>query len=107
MRLLLDECVPRPLLQDLRAHDARHVVDQGWSAKRNGELLRLMAASGFDGFLTVDRSLPFQQNLRASGIAVILVVSRTNRVKELRLLLPAILQALDKAKPGELITVGA
>jgi hypothetical protein len=39
MRLLLDECVPRPLLRDLTGHDAHHVVDLGWSSKRNGELL--------------------------------------------------------------------
>ena len=44
MRLLLDECVPRPLLRDLTGHDAHHVVDLGWSSKRNGELLKLMVA---------------------------------------------------------------
>src|SRR5687767_3965461 len=107
MRLLLDECVPRPLLRDLRSYDAHHVVDEGWSAKRNGELLTLMVAAGFEGFLTVDQSLPFQQNLRASGIGVVLVVARTNRVKELRPLMPAVLEALGKVKPGELITVSA
>lgn len=84
MRILLDECVPRPLRRDLRGHDAHHVVDKGWSAKRNGELLRLMVAAGFDGFLTVDQNLPFQQDLRASGVGVVLIVARTNRVKELR-----------------------
>jgi hypothetical protein len=107
MRLLLDECVPRPLLRDFDSHDAHHVVDEGWSGKRNGELLALMVSAGIDGFLTVDRSLPFQQNLRASGIAVVLVVARTNRLKELRPLVTAILEALDKVKPGALITVGA
>jgi hypothetical protein len=42
MRLLLDECVPRPLLRDLIGLDAHHAVDMGWSSKRNGDLLRLM-----------------------------------------------------------------
>ena len=45
MLLLLDECAPRPLRRDLIGHDARHVVDMGWSSKRNGELLRLMLAA--------------------------------------------------------------
>ena len=106
MRLLLDECVPRPLLTDLDTHDAHHVVDQGWSAKRNGELLQLMVAAGFEGFLTVDRSLPFQQNLRASGIGVVLVIAQTNRVKELARCIPAVLEALGRVRPGELLTVG-
>ena len=106
MRLLLDECVPRPLLRDLTAHDARHVVDMGWSSKRNGELLKLMLADKFEALLTVDQNLPFQQNLRASGISVVVVVVRTNRVKELRPLMPQILAALAGVKPGEFVTVG-
>ena len=106
MRLLLDECVPRPLLRDLTTHDAHHVVDMGWSSKRNGELLKLMVGDRFETLLTVDQNLPFQQNLRASGIGVVLVVVRTNRVKELRVLIPQILEALAAVKPGDLIRVG-
>jgi hypothetical protein len=106
MRLLLDECVPRPLLHDLRSYDAHDVVDMGWSSKRNGELLTLMLAHGFDVLLTVDRNLSFQQNLRASGVGVVVAEARTNRVKELRPLIPRILEALGAVKPGELITVG-
>lgn len=105
MRLLLDECVPRPLLRDLTAHDAHHVVDMGWSSRRNGDLLKLMLADGFEALLTVDRNLAFQQNLRASGLGVVVVVAGTNRVKELRPLIPRILEALSRVKPGELIEV--
>lgn len=106
MRLLLDECVPRPLLRDLTGHDAHHVVDLGWSSKRNGELLKLMVAERFEALLTVDRNLPFQQNLRASGIAIVIAVARTNRVKELRPLMPQVLDAFGIVKAGEVITVG-
>jgi hypothetical protein len=106
MRLLLDECVPRPLLRDLTGHDARHVVDMGWSSKRNGELLKLMLADRCEALLTVDQNLPFQQNLRASNISVVIVVARANRVKELRPLIPKSLAALAEVKPGEFVTVG-
>jgi hypothetical protein len=106
MRLLLDECVPRPLLRDLNDHDVHHVVDMGWSSKRNGELLQLMVAERFEALLTVDRNLPFQQNLRASGIAVVVVVAGTNRVKELRPLMPKVLEALRNVKAGDVISVG-
>lgn len=105
MRLLLDECVPRPLLRDLIAHDVHHVVDMGWSSKRNGELLKLMVGERFEALLTVDQNLPFQQNVRASGIGVVVALARTNRVKELRPLIPRILEALLVVKAGELITV--
>ena len=106
MLLLLDECVPRPLKRDLVGHDVRHVVDMGWSAKRNGELLRLMVAAHFEAFLTVDQNLEFQQNLRASTIGVVLVLAKTNRVKELRPLVPLILEALNRVTAGEFVRVG-
>jgi len=106
MRLLLDECVPRPLKRDLVGHDVHHVVDMGWSAKRNGELLTLMVAEGFETLLTVDRNLEFQQNIRASGIGVMVVIVRRNRLKELRPLVPDMLKALVKVRRGDLITVG-
>jgi hypothetical protein len=107
MRLLLDECVPRPLLRDLTGHDAHHVVDMGWSSKRNGELLKLMVAERFEALFTVDQNLPFQQNVRASGMAVVVAMARTNRVKELRPLMPRVLDALRDVKAGEVISVGA
>ena len=70
MRLLLDECVPRPLKHDLIGHDVEHVVDMGWSSKRNGELLKLMVAARFEALLTVDKNIEFQQNLKGLGIGV-------------------------------------
>jgi hypothetical protein len=63
MRILLDECVPRRLARELAGHDVRTVPEMGWSGKRNGELLQLMAGQGFEVFLTVDQNLRYQQNL--------------------------------------------
>ena len=107
MRLLLDECVPRPLKRDLVGHDVHHVVDMGWSSKRNGELLQLMVADGFDALLTVDQSLEFQQNLGAVGVGVVVVLAKSNRVKELRPLVPLMLEALAGLTAGALIRIGS
>jgi hypothetical protein len=106
VRLLLDECVPRPIKRDLVGHDVWHVVDMGWSSKRNGELLRLMVAERFEALLTVDRNLEFQQNVSASGMGIVLVIATTNRLKELRPLVPAMLAAIAEVKPGQVIKVG-
>lgn len=84
----------------------QHVVDMGWSSKRNGELLRLMLAEGFEALLTVDQNLEFRQNLRASEIGVVLVIARTNRLKELRSLVPAMLNAIAAVTPGGIFKVG-
>ncbi len=106
MLLLLDECVPRPLRRDLVGHDVRHAIDMGWSGKRNGELLRLMAAEGFTAFLTSDQNLEFQQNLQASRMGVVVVLAKTNRLRDLRPLVPQILDALGRVQPGQVIRVG-
>ena len=84
MRLLLDECVPRRLKNELAGHDVHHVVEMGWSSKRNGELLTLMVAERFEALLTVDQHLEFQQNIQKSGIGVVVVHVRRNRLQELR-----------------------
>ena len=107
MRLLLDECVPRPLKRDLVGHQVSTVPEMGWSSKRNSELLGLVRAHRFDAFLTVDQNVSFQQNLQAAGVAVLVVIARTNRVKELRPLVSTILQALETLKPGTVMQVGA
>jgi hypothetical protein len=88
--------VLRPIKRELVGHDVHHVVDMGWSSKRNGELLRLMVSGRFEALLTVDRNLEFQQNLRASGVGVVLVIARTNRLKELRPLVPAMPDAIGR-----------
>lgn len=106
MRLLLDECVPRPLKRDLAGFGAIHVTDAGWSGKRNGALIALMAEAGFDTLLTVDRGIEFQQNVMASGIGIVVVVTPTNRLKELRPLVPLIIDALARVQPGQLVKVG-
>src|SRR5258708_4530006 len=53
MRILLDECLPRPLKKLLTGHECVTARERGWDGKRNGDLLHL-AEQEFDIFLTVD-----------------------------------------------------
>jgi hypothetical protein len=106
VRRFLDECVPRPLKRELPGHEVSTVSEEGWSGTRNSELLKLVLAHGFDAFLTVDQNLQFQQDIARSGLAVIVVAARTNRLKELRPLAPAILDALAHARKGDITRVG-
>jgi hypothetical protein len=55
----------------------------------------------------MDQSLPYQQNLSAVGMRVVLIHARSNRMADLRPLIPDILEALDSINPGELRRVGA
>ena len=99
MKILLDECVDWCLARDLQGHEVKTARQMGWSTITNGELLAL-AAEAFDVFVTVDRKLPSQQNLSALAIAVVVLRARTNRLADLRPLVPNLLAVLTQAKPG-------
>jgi predicted nuclease of predicted toxin-antitoxin system len=99
MRVLLDECVPRGLREELPGHEVKTVAETEWAGVKNGELLQL-AAKEFDVLLTVDRNLEYQQNFSGLALAVIIVHASSNDITVLRPLMPAVLEALPKVKPG-------
>lgn len=103
--MLLDECVDGRLAQDIQGHDVTTVPQAGWAGLTNGELLA-RAQHDFDAFITVDRNLPFQQDLSRFFIAVVVLRAGSNRVRDLRDLIPQLLAALSIAKPGDVTWVG-
>lgn len=105
MRILLDECAPRPLKRELVDYEIRTVVEMGWSGKKNGELLRLMSQEGFTILLTTDQNLRYQQNLQQAGVAVVVLVASSNRLPDLLPLMPDALNALKTIAPGQVIEV--
>ena len=100
MRILLDECIDRRLARDIVGHEVKTVPQMGWATIKNGELLAF-AERQFDLFVTVDRNLSFQQNLPRYSIAVLILQAPSNRLKDLRPLVPTMLQMLLIAKRGE------
>lgn len=71
MKLLLDECIDRKLTRE------------------------------FDVFITVDRNLSFQQNLSQFNIGVIVLQAKSNRLGDLKPLIPKVLSILDKVIKGQ------
>jgi len=106
MRVILDECLPSQLKKDLSEHEVSTVRAQGWSGLKNGELLQV-ASGQFDIFLTADRNIPFQQNLKNFHIAVVVIASRSILLRDLRPFMAEVREALPRASPGQLIVVGA
>lgn len=106
MKLLLDECMPRRLRRDLLGHTVSTVEDAGFKGLKNGRLLRA-AAGRFDILLTVDKSIPVQQNLVGLQIALLVVRAYSNKYKALQPLTPQILSALQTIQPGEIVIINA
>lgn len=86
MRLLIDECVDESL----------HFL-----FPEHAESL------GFDVLITVDQSIPDQQNLTGRSIALLILCAPTNRLRDLALLVPAATSALRSIRRGDLVRVKA
>ena len=106
MKLLLDECLDRRLARDIVGHDVSTVQQMGWAGIQNGELLRRAAAAAFDAFITGDRNLSFQQNLTELSLAVVVLKMPSNRLADLRPLVPKLLAALAELRRNSVVWVG-
>ena len=105
MRILLDESLPKELRSELPGHDVRTVAEMGWSSLRNGELLARSAAR-FDVFVTADQNLQYQQNLSTLPVAIVVLAAKTNRIQDLRPLIPELLVSLAALGPRSLVRIG-
>ena len=107
MRLFLDECLPHDLARALSAHHSvKTADDMGWNGIQNGRLLKALRESGeFDVFVTADKSLPHQQNLRDIPFAIVVLRLRSTRVANVLARVPSLLQHLPLARAGEVSVV--
>lgn len=106
MRILLDESAPRRLKDLLAPHEVTTAQEQGWTSRRNGDLLGLAAAAGFDVLVTPDQSLSFQQNLSTFEIAVVVLAAPGgNRMSSYLPIAAALLAAVETARKREALVV--
>jgi hypothetical protein len=106
VKVVLDECVDWRLARDNRRSRREDRPSVGWTKIKNGALL-MLASQRFDVFVTVDRNLSFQQNLDSVSLAVIVLRAKTNRLADLRPLVPSLLVAIESALPGVAKFIGA
>ena len=106
MRILLDESLPIEVRSELAGHEVRTVREEGWSGLKNGELLA-RATDQFDVVLTADRNLQYQQNLDRLPVAVVVLAAKSNRIEDLRPLIPRVLGVLSSLQPRTLSIVAS
>jgi hypothetical protein len=106
MKVLLDECIPRKLKTSLSGHECQTVPEAGLAGQKNGALLSLAEAAGFELFITMDKGLQYQQNLAGRSIAILVVRARSNRLADLLPHLEAYRLIMSSIQPGEVIRIG-
>ena len=72
---------------------------KGWDRLKNGELLRAAEDDAFDVFLTTDRRIRYQQNLRSRKIAIVVLIGST-RWSRVRLVQDAVVACVEIAQAG-------
>ncbi len=103
-RLLLDEQLPRRLKVALADHAVSTVQDMRWAGLKNGALLR-RAQDEFDVFVTMDKSIPFQQAVAGLSIGVLLLRARSNSFQSLRSHVSLISRMANEVRPGHVTNV--
>lgn len=106
MRLLIDECVDERLRLLFPGHDCQTARFANLAGLKNGRLLDAAEAAGFDVLITVDRSIPDQQNLTGRNISLLILHGPTNRLLDLQGLVPAAISALRSIGRGEVVRIG-
>jgi hypothetical protein len=103
LRILIDECLPSELADELVGHEARTVQQVGWAGLKNGALMRNISGR-FEVFLTIDKRIESEQEL-PKDVVLITVRAQSNRIQDLRPLVPQILEAVAETPPGKSVRV--
>jgi hypothetical protein len=104
MKILLDESVPQKLCLLITGdHAVATTWFQGWSGLKNGALLNASEEAGFELFITADKAMSYQQNLKGRKMA--LMVLSTNNWASVKAHIAGIMAAICAAKPGSYIEV--
>jgi predicted nuclease of predicted toxin-antitoxin system len=106
MKILLDESLPRKLKKDFSEElEVWNVQDMSWLGKKNGDLLRLMTENNFDLFITVDKNLPFQQNLKVIPLTIAVLRAKDNRRETLQVLIPKVFHLIQEGKIKQVLVI--
>jgi hypothetical protein len=100
MRILFDQGTPVPLRDHLIGHVIETAFELGWSTLENGALLAV-AEGSFELFITTDQKLRHQQNLTGKKLTILVLM--TTSWPRIQKSIPQILEAIDRASPGEFL----
>ena len=100
--------MPARLGRDLPDHVVVTVPRAGWAGIKNGRLLQLIAGSSdFDVFVTMDKSLPHQQQVKNLPFAIVVLRAKSNRFGDTHPLMPELLRRLLEFQRGQVYLLPA
>jgi putative NIF3 family GTP cyclohydrolase 1 type 2 len=103
VRVLLDENITHKLRLALTGFETFTVQYMGFAGLKNGELLKQAEASGFDVFITGDKTLEYEQDMRNRKIAVVSLSAPHWQIVKPHV--DRVILAVEKAMPGSFTRV--
>ena len=104
MRILLDECVNAGVRAAFPGHSVKTVSEISWRSSKDGPLLA-NAEKPFDVFVTIDRKLEHQHDLKRLRLGFVVAHVPNNEIASYQAIFEALLSAAATVKPGELVHV--
>jgi predicted nuclease of predicted toxin-antitoxin system len=102
LRILLDECVHAGVREAFPGHAVQTVAEIGWRSSPDKALLA-HAQNHFDVFVTIDRRLEREQNLRSLPLGFVVVRVPDNTLNSFKPLFEKLRIAVETVKGGEVI----
>ena len=91
MKILFDHNVPRRLAGLLTGHLVLTTRAMGWEKLGIGALLKAAGGAAFEAFLSIDKNIEYEQNLRSLPLPVIVIDGRSNALPVLVPFVPSLL----------------
>ncbi len=106
MKILLDENLPKKLKIGFAAEDEVYTVrEKNWNGRKNGELLGLMTLDGFDAFVTIDKTLQFQQNVKRFPVKLFILDAPNNKIETLTPYVEKLISFISEQSENQIIIV--
>jgi hypothetical protein len=103
LRVFLDEGVPEDVIDHLPGHDVQSVGMLGLKGTRNGRLLAQVEARQYEAFITNDKRMEAEGQLRRRPFTILLLSATNWNVIKPHVANIAV--ALETAQPGEICRV--
>jgi len=104
VRILLDECVNSEVKAAFPGHAATTVSEIGWRGSKDSTLLTY-AQGSFDVFVTIDRKLEQQHNLKEFRLGTVIAHVPSNEIRSYQPIFAALLKAAETVRAGDVIHV--
>ncbi len=105
MKALIDENIDEGFLDLMPEHELHHVRAMGWQGTADGRLLQLATENAFEVFVTADKNMPYQQNMKGRPFALIVLDTHPVNFANLAACVAPLRTQLATACAGETYTV--